>query len=591
MRRALAAAVLVILTVGPAWAAAPQISRGSGGAVAAAEENAARAGIDILRRGGNAADAAVAVAFALAVTWPEAGNIGGGGFWISRDSKGRALVVDFRETAPRTARRDIFVKPGANGEAPSSLEGPLASGVPGSVDGLRRAHRLAGRLPWKTVLEPAIRLARNGFSMSQSLSESIARPKYRARLARDRETAAIFLPNGAPPAPGNIFRQPALARTLEAIRDRGADGFYRGRVAREIEEGQKKVGGLITRGDLALYSARVRKPVRFRFGSAEILTTPAPSSGPVLAEMAILASFVGLEKLKGRDPAASHLLAEIEKRAFHDRNRWLGDPAFPGVREKSFVDLARLRKLASTIDPNRATPSEALRASRQEGVSTTHFSVVDAAGGAVSVTTTLNDSFGNARVAPGLGFLWNNEMDDFATAPGRPNLYGLIQGEVNAVAPGKRMLSAMCPSIAVIGGRNAFVWGTPGGSTIPTTVFQVMAGIILRGETLETAVAAPRFHQQDLPDKIQIERSRFDSAWIEALRRIGHTVEERAPDLNPIGRVHAIARRPDGALTAVADPRSGGVGLVVTEGARGTARSLARAARGIAGSPSGGTPR
>lgn len=568
MRRLAAALGILVFLSGVALGASgalPQVARGTGGAVAAAEENAARAGIEMLRRGGNAADAAVAVAFALAVTWPEAGNIGGGGFWISRDAKGRTLAIDFRETAPRTVRRDQFVKPGPGGEPPSSTEGPFASGVPGSVDGLWRAHRAAGKLPWKTVLGPAVRLAREGFVMTANVSNSIAEPKYRARLAADPETAAIFLPGGHPPVPGTVFRQPVLASTLEAIRDRGADGFYRGRVARVIEEGQKKAGGLITRGDLALYSARIRRPVRFRFGPAEIVTTPAPSSGPVLAEMAILAAALGLERLKGRDPASSHLLAEIEKRAFHDRNRWLGDPAFPGVRENTFTDAARLRRLAATIDPNRATPSEALQRSGEERPSTTHFSVVDAAGGAVAVTTTLNDSFGNARVAPGLGFLWNNEMDDFATAPGKPNLYGLIQGEVNAVAPGKRMLSAMCPSIAVIGKRNAFVWGTPGGSTIPTTNFQILLGVILRGESLEAAVAAPRFHQQDFPDKIQLERNRFDAEWAEALRRIGHSVEEREPDKNPIGRVHAIARRADGSLTAVADPRSGGVALVVSE--------------------------
>jgi gamma-glutamyltranspeptidase / glutathione hydrolase len=574
MRRAAALLLTVSLVAGNGFAAAPQVARGTGGAVAAAEENAAKAGIDILRRGGNAADAAVAVAFALAVTWPEAGNLGGGGFWISRDAKGKTLAVDFRETAPRNARRDIFIRPGPGGAPPSSTEGPLASGVPGAVDGLWRAHRAAGRLPWKVVVDPAVRLARGGFVVSEAVSQSIARPKYRARLAADPETAAIFLLNGAPPAPGTLLRQPALARTLEAIRDRGADGFYRGRVAREIEEGQKKVGGLITRGDLAIYSAKIRRPVRFRFGAAEIVTTPAPSSGPVLAEMAILAAFVGLDRFKGRDPASSHYLAEIEKRAFHDRNRWLGDPAFPGVREARFTDVARLRRLATTIDPRRATPSQTLHALREERPSTTHFSVMDGAGGAVGVTTTLNDSFGNARVAPGLGFLLNNEMDDFATAPGKPNLYGLIQGEVNAVAPGKRMLSAMCPSIAVIGGRNALVWGTPGGSTIPTTNLQVMLGVLHRAEPLETAVAAPRFHQQDFPDKIQIERNRFDAGWIDALRRIGHTVEERAPDSDPIGRVHAISRRADGTLMAVADPRGGGVGLVVS-GVQGTAGSPA----------------
>jgi gamma-glutamyltranspeptidase / glutathione hydrolase len=409
---------------------------------------------------------------------------------------------------------------------------------------------MGGRLTWKTVLEPALRLARDGFVMTETISESIAKPKYRTKLAADPETASIFLPGGGPPVAGMLFRQPALARTLEAIRDRGPDGFYRGRIARQIEEGQKRVGGLITRGDLAIYSAKIRRPLRFRFGAAEIVTTPAPSSGPVLAEMAILATFVGLEKVKGRDPSSSHFLAEIEKRAFRDRNRWLGDPAFPGVRQAPFTDAVRLRRLAATIDPNHATPSEALRTVRPERASTTHFSVVDAAGGAAAVTTTLNDSFGVARVAPGLGFLLNNEMDDFATAPGKPNLYGLIQGEVNAVAPGN---------------RNAFVWGTPGGSTIPTTNFQVLLGVLLRGEALDTAVAAPRFHQQDYPDKIQIERNRFEPGWIEALRRIGHVVEEREPDKDPIGRVHAIARRGDGKFVAVADPRGGGVGLVVSE--------------------------
>ena len=522
--RATGSLLILLLLAGPAGGAAPQVAVGRGGAVAAAEENAAKVGIDVLRRGGNAADAAVAVAFALAVTWPEAGNLGGGGFWISRDAKGRTLVVDFRETAPRTARRDLFVKPGPGGKPPSSTEGPFASGVPGSVHGLWRAHRAAGKLPWKAVVEPAVRLARDGFVMTETISQSIARPKYRGRLAGDPETAAIFLPNGMPPVPGTTFKQPALARTLEAIRDRGADGFYRGRVAREIEEGQKRSGGLITRGDLALYTAKIRRPLRFRFGTAEVFTTPAPSSGPVLAEMAILARHVGLEKLKRRDTATAHFLAEIEKRAFRDRNRYLGDPAFPGVRERLFTDPARLKRIAASIHPTRVTPSGAIPNPRGESTSTTHFSVVDRTGAAVAVTTTLNDWYGNGRVAPGLGFLLNNEMDDFATAPGKPNNYGLIQGEVNAVAPGKRMLSAMCPTIVTIGGRNAHLWGTRGGSTIPTTNFQILLGTLLRGESLEAAVAAPRFHQQDFPDKIQIERNRFDPAWIEALRRIGHTV-------------------------------------------------------------------
>lgn len=543
--------------------ASSRIAHGRGGAIAAAEETAARVGIDILRQGGSATDAAVALAFALAVTWPEAGNIGGGGFWISRDSRGRVLVIDFREVAPRGARRDLYTRPDSHGTIPSSTEGALASGVPGSVAGLALAHRRAGKLSWKRVVDPAVRLARDGFVISEALSISIG--KEQERLSKNPEAAGIFLPNGAPPAPGSRLKQPDLARTLEAIRDRGEDGFYRGRVARQIEAGQERDGGLISRGDLARYEAKVRPPLRFRFGSAEIWTTPAPSSGPVLAEMGLLTPLVGAESLKGRDAPSAHLLAEIEKRAFRDRNRYLGDPAFGRVHQNLLTDPGRLKAIAASIDRSRATPSEALWTPEEEKASTTHFSVVDGAGGAVSVTTTLNDSFGNARVAPGLGFLWNNEMDDFATKPGQPNRYGLIQAEVNAVAPGKRMLSAMCPSIAVIGRRNAYVWGTPGGSTIPTTNFQVLLGILLRGDSLENAIEAPRFHQQDLPDQIQVERSRFDPAWIEALQKLGHTVAEREPKKNPIGRVHAIARQADGTLTAVADSRGEGVGLVVEE--------------------------
>jgi gamma-glutamyltranspeptidase / glutathione hydrolase len=556
-RRAFAAGLLLLLIASTRLSGA-QMARGSGGAVAAAEENAARAGLEILQKGGNAADAAVAVAFALAVTWPEAGNLGGGGFWTSRDARGRVLSIDFRETAPRAARRDLFSEPGDGIAPPSSTDGPLASGVPGSVAGLALAHRRAGRLPWKTVLEPAVRLARDGFVVSPAVSESIS--GERERLAGDPETERTFLPDGAAPAPGSVWRQPDLARTLEAIRDRGEDGFYRGPIARAFADGQKKIGGLITRGDLARYDAKVRRPLRFDFQGVQIITTPAPSSGPVLAEMALLVSAIGPEKLRARGAAFAHWLAEIEKRAFRDRNRYLGDPAFGGVDEKRFTDLERLKLVAASINPHRSTPTEQLGLGDREKPTTTHFSVIDRQGMGVSVTTTLNDSFGNARVATGLGFLLNNEMDDFATRPGQKNMYGLVQGEVNAVAPGKRMLSSMCPSIAVDRGRTVLVWGTPGGSTIPTTNLQVLLYRILQGEGLDAAVATARFHQQDLPDEIQVEKDRFDSEWIESLRKMGHTITD---ERRSIGRVHAVAVEADGTLTAVADPRGGGAALVV----------------------------
>lgn len=562
--RVCALALLLSLLLFPQLLAADSgVAHGTGGAVAAAEETAARVGIDILRRGGNATDAAVAVAFALAVTWPEAGNIGGGGFWISRDARGRVTVLDFREVAPQTARRDLFIKPAPGGKPPSSTEGPLASGVPGTVAGLAAAHRRGGRLHWEQVVEPAVALARDGFVVSEAVARSIAGEKD--RLARDPEAAAIFLADGAPPRAGTRLRQPDLARTLEAIRDRGADGFYRGEIARRIEQGQQQQGGLISRGDLGRYEVRTRRPVSFAFQGAQVLTTPAPSSGPMLAEMASLVSILGPDRFRTPDASSAHLLSEIEKRAFRDRNAYLGDPSFPGVRQKLLTDASRLKKLAAGIDPNRATPTEALRWPEGEKPTTTHFSVVDADGGAVSVTTTLNDSFGNARVAPGLGFLWNNEMDDFTTRPGQKNLYGLVQGEANAVAPGKRMLSSMCPSIATVGGRAVLVWGSPGGSTIPTTNFQVLLGVLLRHEPVDVAVAAPRFHQQDQPDTIQMEPGRFDLAWVAALEKLGHTVVDRVVEgkKERIGRVFAIGRAADGRLTSVADPRSGGAGLVV----------------------------
>jgi gamma-glutamyltranspeptidase/glutathione hydrolase len=558
-------AVLAVLVAASAASATPaQFARGRGGAVAAEEENAARAGIEILKKGGSATDAAVAMAFALAVTWPEAGNLGGGGFWLSRDVRGRILTIDFRERAPRAARRDMFLESsGAPGKAPSSTDSPLASGVPGSVDGLALAHRRGGRLPWKRVLEPAQRLARDGFVMTENVHASIA--AHKSKLAADPEAATIFLPGGEAPRVGSLFRQPALAATLDAIAERGEDGFYRGRVAREIEEGQKRAGGLITRGDLALYASRIRKPVLFQLGDAEVFTTGAPSSGPALAQMALLVGAVGSSRFEPRDAGAAHLVAEIEKRAFSDRNRYLGDPDFSGVRQGLFLSAQRARRLAATIDPARATPLESVRSLSDGDPSTTHFSVVDGKGAIVSVTTTLNDSFGNGRMAPGLGFLWNNEMDDFTTRPGQANLYGLVQSDANAVAPGKRMLSSICPVIAVLPGRGVYAFGSPGGATILTTNFQVLLELALRGASLEAAVAAPRFHQQDSPD-LEVEKEAFDPAWIAALEAKGHTVKVSTRDPVPgkIGRVHAVASLPRGITEAVADPRRQGAALAVT---------------------------
>jgi gamma-glutamyltranspeptidase/glutathione hydrolase len=567
MKRVLALLLTAALAAPAAAQKPPQAANGRAGAVAAEEEIAARVGIWILRRGGNAADAAVATAFALAVTWPEAGNIGGGGFWISRDAAGRVLVVDFREVAPRAARRDMFQRIGRDGKPRSSTTGPLASGVPGSVAGLSLAHRRLGRLSWKQVVDPAVRLARDGFHVTKNVSDSIA--AYSEKLARDREASRIFLPDGRAPEPGSLFKQPDLARTLAAIRDRGADGFYRGEIAQKIESREREAGGIVTRGDLGRYRAQIRRPIRFAIEDATVWTTPAPSSGPSLAQMSLMATAAGAGRFRARDAEAAHWTAEIERRAFLDRNRYLGDPAFGGVRQQMLVDAARAARLVAAIDPNRATPTASLVATAQKTVaagpgSTTHLSVADASGTVVALTTTLNDSFGSGRVSPGLGFLWNDEMDDFTARPGQPNQYGLVQGEVNAVAPGKRMLSSMCPTILRRSDGSVFAFGAPGGATILTTNFQVLLGLAVRRETLLAAIAAPRFHQQDFPDAVEVERDRFDAAWTASLEAKGHAIKisDRSPIRGAIGRVHAVAVHPDGRLEAAADPRRSGAAYV-----------------------------
>jgi gamma-glutamyltranspeptidase/glutathione hydrolase len=461
----------------------------------------------------------------------------------------------------------MFSETGPDGKRRSSTAGPLASGVPGSVAGLSLAHRRLGRLPWKQVVDPAVRLARDGFVMTKNVSDSIG--AQAEKLARDREAARIFLPGGRAPAPGTLFRQPDLARTLAAIRDRGADGFYRGEVAQAIEAREREAGGIITRGDLGRYRARIRKPIRFSVEGAVVWTTPAPSSGPALARMALMAAAAGAGKFRARDAEAAHWTAEIERRAYLDRNRLLGDPAFGGVREERFLDPTEAARMVAAIDPARATPTASLVPAASKRVaagpgSTTHLSVADAGGAVVALTTTINDGFGSGRVSPGLGFLWNDEMDDFTARPGEPNLFGLIQGEVNAVAPGKRMLSSMCPTILRRSDGSVFAFGAPGGATILTTNFQVLMNLTFRRESLADAIAAPRFHQQDFPDAVEVERDRFDPAWIASLEAKGHTVKisDRVPVRGTIGRVHAVAAFRGGRVEAAADPRRSGAAYV-----------------------------
>lgn len=510
---------------------------------------ASKVGREILRQGGNAVDAAVAVGFALAVVHPEAGNIGGGGFMIIRPRDGRVQALDYRETAPGRASRDMYR--GAGEEA--SVTGHLAAGVPGAVAGLTEAHRRYGRLPFPAVIAPAIRLANDGFVVDEYRSESIADDS--ARLGLFPASRATFLPADRPPAPGSTFRQPELGGTLEAIRDSGAAGFYRGWVAQLIVAEMQRGGGLISREDLGDYRAIWRDPIEISYRGHTIYSMPPASSGGVtMGEILnIMEAFGPLPRFGS--PALMHREAEAMRRAFTDRNRYLGDPDFVQNPVSRLLSKEYAAKLRQQIG-EQASVTPKFDPAVQGGSSTTHYSVVDAEGNAVSCTTTLNNSYGSAVTVTGAGFLLNDEMDDFATSPGQPNMYGLVQGEANAIAPGKRMLSAMTPSIVLDPQKQLYmVVGTPGGPKIITMVYHIISNVIDHRMPLPDAVAAPRMHHQALPDSLQVETGGFVSETLDSLRGRGHGIWPRGR----WGDVEAIIRTADG-WQGVSDPRGGGGG-------------------------------
>jgi gamma-glutamyltranspeptidase/glutathione hydrolase len=513
---------------------------------------ASEIGRDVLRAGGNAVDAAVAVGFALAVVHPEAGNIGGGGFMVIRTADGEVRSLDYRETAPGRATRDMYLDP--NGEPTErSVTGHLAAGVPGAVAGLTAAHQQLGRLPFDSVIGPAIRLARDGFVVDEYRSESIRSDS--ARLSSFPASLATFLPGGAPPAPGSRLVQPELAITLEAIGRDGAAGFYQGIVADLIVGEMERGGGLISHADLAGYRAIWREPITIHYRGHTVYSMPPASSGGVTMGE-ILNIMEGYDPLPPfGTPALMHREAEAMRRAFTDRNQHLGDPDF--VRNP--IERLLSKEYAATLRSGigeRATPTPRFDPAAAGGSSTTHYSVVDAEGNAVSCTTTLNDSYGSAVTVTGAGFLLNDEMDDFATAPGKPNMYGLVQGEANAIAPGKRMLSAMTPSIVLDpSGKLYMVVGTPGGPRIITMVYHVISNVIDHRMVLPEAVTAPRMHHQALPDSLQAEDDGFTTTTLDSLRSRGHGVSTRGH----WGDVEAIIRTPAG-WQGVSDPRRGGGG-------------------------------
>ena len=471
---------------------------------------------------------------------------------VIRLADGSVQTLDYRETAPTRATRDMYLD--SLGEPTDrSLTGHLAAGVPGAVAGLTEAHHRFGHLPFATVIAPAIGLARDGFLVDEYRSQSIAGDS--ARLARFPGSRASFLPDGAPPVAGTVLRQPDLAVTLEAIREHGADGFYHGPVADLIVAEMERGGGLISHGDLANYRAIWREPIAIQYRGYTIYSMPPASSGGVTMGE-ILNIMEGYDPLPPfGSPGLVHLEAEAMRRAFTDRNTWLGDPAFvqnPTNRLLSKSYAAELRKSIG----ERATPTPAFVPAPRTGASTTHYSVVDADGNAVSCTTTLNDSYGSAVTVTGAGFLLNDEMDDFATAPGKPNMYGLVQGEANAIAPGKRMLSAMTPSIVLDPeGRLLLVVGTPGGPRIITMVYHVISNVIDHRMSLPDAVVAPRMHHQGLPDTLRVERGGFPPATLDSLRARGHAIGAGGY----WGDVEAIIRTPAG-WQGVSDPRRGGGG-------------------------------
>jgi gamma-glutamyltranspeptidase / glutathione hydrolase len=533
---------------------------GNQGGVASTDLHASRVGLEILRSGGNAIDAAVATAFALAVVNPEAGNIGGGGFLVLRRGDGASITLDFRETAPGAASRDMFLDE-AGELTERSMVGHLASGVPGTVRGLWDAHQRFGRLPWEQLLEPAIALA-EGVVVSERLAGSLE--AHQRALELFEATRRIFMPGGVLPAVGSTLAQPELAATLARIRDRGADGFYRGDTADLLVAEMERGGGILTREDLEGYRAVWRAPVTFTYRGHTLLSMPPSSSGgATLAAMLNILEGFDLGALGWQSPATVHLLVEAAKRAYADRNELLADPDFQDnpLERMTSREYGVARRGGIALD--RATPAEEVLPGADAppggGVNTTHFSIVDEEGSAVALTFTLNSSFGSKVMVEGAGFLLNNQMDDFAARPGTPNQFGLVQGVRNAVEPGKRMLSAMTPTIVMDpDGDLLMVVGTPGGSTIITTVLQVISNVLDHRMDLATAVYAPRIHHQHLPDQIFFEPAGLPQQTVTALEGLGHRLVER---LEMSGDVQAILVLPDGTLTAVSDPRRGGRAL------------------------------
>jgi gamma-glutamyltranspeptidase/glutathione hydrolase len=506
--------------------------------VVAQEELATDVGVSILRAGGNAVDAAVAVGFALAVTHPYAGNLGGGGFMLIRMADGRASFIDFREKAPGRASHDMYLDANRN-PTNESVVGWRSAGVPGTVRGFELAHKKYGRKSWADLVSPAVALADKGFPVSRWQMNSWRRAA--PLLSQFPESQRTFLNRGAFYEWQETFRQPELARTLERIGRLGARDFYEGETGHLLANAMAKNGGLITLADLHDYKAVERAPLEGDYKGYRIITSPPPSSGGVgLLQMLAMLNTTGYEKYGAGSAEAYHYMAEVMRRFYADRSQYLGDPDFVKNPISALLAPSYVQARRATIDPEHATPSDSVKPglpAEHEGTNTTHYSIVDQEGNAVAVTYTLNDAYGSGVTVPGAGFLLNDEMDDFAAKPGTPNMFELVQGEANAIAPGKRPLSSMVPTIIVKDGKPFLILGAPGGPVIITAVLQVILNVIDFGMNVQDAVDFPRVHQQWKPDRLDVEKG-VSPDTIALLQRMGYAVQVGNPQVT--ARVETI---------------------------------------------------
>lgn len=521
--------------------------------VVAQEPLATDVGIAVLKAGGNAVDAAVAIGFALAVTYPYAGNIGGGGFMLVRLADGRTTFIDFRERAPMKASRNMYLD--ADGKlTKDSLVGWRASGVPGSVRGFELAHKKYGHKAWADLVQPAVALASQGFPVSYSQSESLDHETK--LLSQFPDSKRIFLSVHF----GDKLVQPELAETLKRIRDRGAADFYEGETARKFAAAEEANGGLITLDDLKSYQAVERTPLRGRYKDYDIITSPPPSSGGIgILQMLGMLEGSGYEKTGAGSAASIHYVAEAMRRFYADRSEFMADPDFYKVPVSRLLDPKYIASRRDTIDREHATPSDQIHPGplpAAESAETTHYNVIDSDGNVVAVTYTLNGGYGSGVTVPGLGFLLNNEMDDFAAKPGEENLFHLIQGEANAIQPGKRPLSSMTPTIVLRGGKPFLVLGAPGGSRIINGVLQVFLNVVDFHMNVQEAADWPRFHHQWMPDQLYLEKG-ISPDTIDRLRAMGHKIAPAEGTTPVVARVEAILSE-NGWLQGASDGRGSG---------------------------------